>query len=254
MISRTEARLLCLLAILSCFPSWGSLAMPSDDKGAALPASAKPAVDLGPDLKPIRFSPGRYAIAIQRTLQGTHALQRVRMDSTASFLLDLAADGTATACRGWRYFSFNDGPQIHTEERLREQQGYRGRHVQRGGFVEVELKADDSVCPPKREYTPLVPRRSSTVKLRCVLAAPRDGAAFTEPALLCQWIDLPTREQDAYLVDDVAPRGWMILGSGPGLRVKVTGSPPGARSSEPTAVAVGPAPAPLGPNAWEISF
>jgi Domain of unknown function (DUF4157) len=52
----------------------------------AQPAGEKPHVDLGPTLEPVAFSPGRYASAIQRNSQGTHARQRVREDSTASFL------------------------------------------------------------------------------------------------------------------------------------------------------------------------
>jgi len=229
---------------------------PSDSPPPAAPQAGgtKPQIDLGPGLEPIAFEAGRYASAVQRATEGAHALQELREDSTALFILELAADGTATACRGWRYISFNDGPDIHTEERFREQQGYRGRHVSRAGFVDVELAADDSVCPPKREYAQLVPRRSSTVKLRCVLAAPHGHPSLTTPALLCQWVDMQTGEPDAHIVEGIAPAGWMVLGSGNGLRIKLTGAPAGAMTGDPTKVVVEVAQAPLGSDAWEHSF
>jgi hypothetical protein len=90
-----------------------------------------PGVALGHGFTPVAFAPGRYATAIQRTMHGTHALQVLKEDSTAAFMLELAADGTATACRGWRYEFRNDGPQVHTADHYREQQGYRGRYGQR---------------------------------------------------------------------------------------------------------------------------
>jgi hypothetical protein len=254
-------RLLCVLGLLLCLSCRRSPDMASDVPPAtpapapdAQPAGEKPHVDLGPTLEPVAFSPGRYASAIQRNSQGTHARQRVREDSTASFLLELAPDGTATACRGWRYSSFNDGPKVHTQERFREQQGYRGRHALRGGFVEVELQVDDAVCPPTREYSPRVPHRSATVKLRCALVVPRGHALLAAPALLCQWIDMTTREADPFLVPDIVPEGWMVLGTGNGLRIKVTGQPAGFKPATPAEIVVETAPAPLGPDAWAHPF
>jgi hypothetical protein len=200
--------------------------------------------------------PGRYAIAIQRTLQGGHAAQRLRQDSTASLIIELADSGTATACRGWRYNAFNDGPTVHTEERFREQQGFRGTYTVKDGVAEVELRADDSVCPAVHEYGATTPRRAAIVKLRCVLASPHDHSALRATALLCQWLasDPPAIEADAYRVDGVAPAPWMVLGSGAGLRIKVTGKPPGARTGDPTKVDVQIASAPLASDAWTQSF
>jgi hypothetical protein len=215
----------------------------------------KPILDLGPGLEPVAFSPGRFATVIQRKLKGTHALQLLREDSTASFTLELEADGTAGSCRGWRYQFSNDGPDIHTEERFREQQGYRGHHVTREGFVEVDLQIDDSICPPKHEGQP-APRRSSTLKLRCARVEPRGHAVLTTPALLCQLTpsDASTGEPAAHLVPDIVPDGWMVLGTGNGLRIQVVGRPIGARAGAPTSVVVAPAPEPLGRDAWEHPF
>jgi hypothetical protein len=219
----------------------------------ATPAGETPHVDFGPAFEPVAFAPGRYASAIQRKTQGTHARQWVREDSTASLLLELQPDGAATACRGWRYSMFNDGPTVHTEERFREQQGYRGRHALQDGFVEVELQTDDTVCPPTREYQ-RVPHRSATVKLRCALVVPRDHASLTSPVLLCQWIDAPTRGADPLMVPDIVPDGWIALGTGNGLRIKVSGQPAGFKPATPSEIAVETAPAPLGPDAWAHPF
>jgi hypothetical protein len=46
----------------------------------------------------------------------------------------------------------------------------------------------------------------------------------------------------------------MVLGSGAGLRLKVTGKPPGARTGDPAKVDVQVAPAPLAPDAWTQPF
>src|SRR5690606_10882396 len=111
------------------------------------PPGAVPALALGADLVPSAFVPGRYAIAIQRTLHGTHALQVLDEDSTSTLVLELGADGTATACRGWRYLFRNAGPEVQTEDRYREQRGYRGRYTVVDGVAELELTIDDAVCP-----------------------------------------------------------------------------------------------------------
>ena len=69
-------------------------------------AGPVPGVALGHGFTPAAFAPGRYATAIQRTMHGTHALQVLKEDSTAAFTLQLAANGTATAPRGWHHVVF----------------------------------------------------------------------------------------------------------------------------------------------------
>jgi hypothetical protein len=221
--------------------------------------AARPSVA---DLQPLAFALGRYASVIQRSAHGTHGLQVLHEDSTASFVLDLRADGRAEACRGWRYVFTNDGPEIHTDERFREQQGYRGTYARGDGFVDIVLHVDDRVCPAVRDNAGHAPRRSSAMTLRCVLAIPRTGAPLPSPVLLCRWLSPtpPTPEAAAYVVpgfesgDGDGNEGRMVLGSGNGLRIAVTGRPAGARAGDGTAVHIDAAPAPLLVDAWEHPF
>jgi hypothetical protein len=233
------------------------VAEPPIDSPSAVPlVAATPSlgeISLGAELEVIAFTPGRYSTAIQRTLQGTHALQRLAEDSTAAFALDLAADGSATACRGWRYHFTNDGPKVHTDERFREQQGYRGRYTVTDGVAEVELSTDDTVCPARRE-SELALARATIVKLRCVLVTPHDHPMLRTTALLCQWGGVTSGEAAAHVVSGLGPEGWMVLGASHGLRVKVTGRPVAARAGTPIAISAEQATAPLGADAWEQPF
>lgn len=217
------------------------------------PQATAPNVALGPQFAMLAFAPGRFATAIQRTRQGTHEVQILVEDSTAAFTLDLAADGAATACRGWRYNFTNDGPEVQTEERFRDQRGYRGHYTVTGGVAMVELRADDTICPVVHESTYEL-RRAPSVKLRCVLAAPHGHPTLTAPVLLCEWLAATTKEPAAHVVPELAPAGWMVLGTGNGLRIKLTGQPEGSHEGEPTKIVATPAAAPLGTDAWEHSF
>lgn len=220
--------------------------------GSATPR-AVPQIALGPDFAPVAFAPGRYATAIQRTLHGTHALQVLNEDSTSVFALELAADGTATACRGWRYVFRNDGPEIHTEENYREQQGYRGRYAVVDGVAEVDLALDNGVCGHVFEGA-LALARAPQLKLRCVLAAPQGATQITAPVLLCRPAAGRPTELDAHVVEQLAPADWFVLGGGNGLRVWITGRPPGAHEGEDLKATVQTADAPLRTDAWELPF
>jgi hypothetical protein len=226
------------------------------DPPSTVPAphrATAPSVALGPQFSAIAFAPGRFATAIQRTRQGTHEVQALVEDSTASFVLELAADGGATACRGWRYNFTNDGPEVQTEERFRDQRGYRGRYTVTGGVATVELRADDAICPVVAESSYEL-RRAASFKLRCVLAAPHDHPTLAANVLLCEWLDVNAKEAAAYLVAELAPARWMVLGTGNGLRIKLTGQPEGSHEGEPPAIVALPATAPIGADAWEHSF
>jgi hypothetical protein len=212
-----------------------------------------PSVALGPQFSARAFAPGRFATAIQRTRQGTHEVQALVEDSTASFVLELRADGGATACRGWRYNFTNDGPEVQTEERFRDRRGYRGSYTVSGGVASVELRADDAICAAVAESSYEL-RRAASFKLRCVVAAPHGHPTLSEPVLLCEWIDAVAKEEAAHLVAELAPARWMVLGTGNGLRIKLTGQPEGAHEGEPTAISAMPAATPLGTDAWEHSF
>jgi hypothetical protein len=143
-ISRWRLALAFALAVPSCGKSTN---MAADTPTGSATAGAVPNVAIGHGLSTAPFAPGRYVTAIQRTMHGTHALQVLNEDSTSAFALDLAADGTATACRGWRYVFRNDGPEVHTEDHYREQQGYRGRYTVIDVVAEVEFAVDNAVCP-----------------------------------------------------------------------------------------------------------
>jgi hypothetical protein len=221
--------------------------------GDASDASGRaPSIDLGPNFAASAFVPGRYAVAIQRSRRGTHARNRVKESSTMSLVLELAGDGTATACRGWDYAFTNDGPTVQSEDRFREQLGFRGRYQVRDGVAEAELAIDGGLCPAIAEYTKGMPRRQSMMKLRCVVATPRSGSP-AGPALLCDWQDADTPEADALRVREAAPPPWLILGSGNGLRIKVTGALP-KLIGEPVRVTVEDAPARIEADAWQHPF
>ena len=145
----------------------------------------------------------------------------------------------------------NDGPRVHTDDRFREQAGFRGTWIERGGVVEVEVARDDGVCAPIGEYT-MTPARATALTLRCVLAAPDGHPTLTAPVLVCQWAGAPSSEQRAHAVSGLGPDGAIVLGAAPGLRVKVDGGLPGmvsiAASTTTTTVAE------VADDAWTTAF
>lgn len=224
--------------------------MPSELSSAtASPAGPPPAFDLGPGLKAVAFAPGRFATVVRRRLAGTHALQEVREDSAASLTLVLA-DGVARACRGWRYTMTNDGPDVHSDDRFREQAGYRGTYAVRDGVVELELARDDAVCAPIAEFM-YPPPRATTISLRCVLAAPDGHPTLTAPVLVCRWTSTPARERDPHLIDGLGPSDALVLGAEPGLEVAIDAAPPGMETVDEPSTRITAAAAPLPDDAWQ---
>lgn len=212
-----------------------------------------PRVTLGPGFEIAPLLAGRYAVAIQRRMHGTHARQVLDERSTSSFVLELVAGGVVTACRGWRYDFRNAGPQVRTEDRYREQRGYRGKYRIAGGIAELELAFDDGVCPHVFEGD-LVLARAPTLKLRCAAARPTSPGPLTTPVLLCQSIGDRPSELDPYVVEQIAPPGWFALGGGNGLRVRMTGRPVGAQAGSDVRAEVEVPTAPLDAHAWEHDF
>lgn len=248
------SRWLFALALVRAVPSCGkSTNMAADPPTGSATTGAVPKVALGPGLAPAAFMPGRYATAIQRTMHGTHELQVLNEDSTSMFALELGPDGAATACRGWRYVFHNDGPEVHTEDRYREQQGYRGRYTVVDGVADVALAVDNAVCPHVFEGG-LALARAPSLKLRCVMATPSGAGPLPAPVLLCQSADGKPAELEPHGVEPLAPSGWFALGSGNGLHVWLTGRPPGAQDGDDVKATVKPADAPLRVNAWEQAF
>lgn len=138
-----------------------------------------------PRFVPATFTPGRYTNVLLRTTRAIHAMQQVQEELTSSFALELAPDGAATLCRNWRYLATNRGPQVRTEERIREQFGYRGRWHQAEDAVRVTLERDDSVCPRVEEYLELVPRHEDRWELVCRPVTAVDLPGVDAPMLLC---------------------------------------------------------------------
>ena len=209
------------------------------------------------------FEPGRYASVVDRQLHGTHSLQVLSEDSTAMLVLELLPDGTATAMRGWRYITRNDGPQTHSQEHYREQQGYRGTFTTRNGTTEVALNADDTVCPGIFEGE-LALQRATELVLRCVRAVPpADLNVGITPLLLCHVVNANPSEMKPQIVASIASAqpeqtrersaqgDWFALGSGNGLAVHITGRPWAARAGSPVREVVSVARLPIVLGTWQ---
>ena len=239
--------------------TFSSLAAASHSSGAGTSEPdrsglTEPQIDLGPGVGLTPLTPGRFANAIQKNTLAMHALQVIREDATSSFILNLKPDGSATVCRGWRYLFFNDGPEVHTSEHIREQLGYSGRWKHTGEWVQVDVTLDDGVCPRVGQYSHLVPNHSPEWHLRCLPIEPREHPVLTTPALACQ----PTNvepvfgEDEPHVVAGILPGRWLVLGAGNGLRIKVAAS--SVDGEETPTVQVEYSPELIRTNAWEHSF
>ncbi len=204
---------------------------------------------LGPGLGAAAFVPGRFAAVIHRQLDGIHALQRVHEDSSASFVLELHG-GQARVCRGWRYQMTNDGPDVHSDDRFREQAGFRGTYVERAGVIIVSLQRDDGGCAPIAEFM-YPPARATTIGLECVMAAPDGHPVLTTPVLVCRWTSTPSSERDAHTVAGLGPADAIVLGPGPGLAVTIVDTPPAMAAVGPSSLTAAPASEPLADDAWQ---
>lgn len=194
-----------------------------------------PSVDLGRRFSIASFAPGRFANAIRKTTRATHARQRVREDMASSFILELLPGGGATVCRGWSYQSSNDGPKVHTAESLREQLGYRGRWQERDGWVHLDLRLDDTVCPRVAQYSGLVPDHAPEWHLRCLPVVSRTGSP-AGPLFACGGLDPEPRfgEDGPHALSGILPGSWIVLGAGNGLRISSEGTSVDARGAPPT--------------------
>ena len=198
--------------------------------------------------------PGRFSNLIQKTINARHSRQVIREDMTSSFVLNLDRDGVASACRGWRYSFVNDGPHVHTEERIREQLGYRGTWKPKSGWLHLNIRLDDAICSRIGEYGHLVPNHSREWRLRCLSIVPEDHHNLIEPIIACQSINkvLTFGEEEPHMVSGILPGRWIVLGAGNGLRIKITtssldgGNLPGIR--------VEPSPEPVLTSAWKRAF
>lgn len=173
-----------------------------------------------------RFDSVRFSNVIQKNYKGTHADQVIREETTSSFILELKSDGTATACKGWRYLFFNSGPQVNETEHIHEQLGYSGKwnRIQNDGWLNLDLFYDDSSCPDIREYSKLIPKHSLQWHLHCLPLILKDHPKIKYPILACQFIDQDKvfGEDEPHLItDNVHQEQWLLLGAGNGLKIKI---------------------------------
>lgn len=232
--------------------TFSSLAAGASEPGRS--GIAGPQIDLGPGASVTPLTPGRFANAIQKNTFATHALQVIREDATSSLILNLKPDGSATVCRGWRYLFFNDGPEVHTSDHIREQLGYSGRWKRTDEWVQVDVTLDDGVCPRVGQYSHLAPNHSPEWHLRCLPIEPREHPLLTTPVLACQPINVEPvfGEDEPHVVAGILPGRWLVLGAGNGLRIKVTANSVGGEET-PT-VQVEYSPDLIRTDAWEHSF
>lgn len=215
---------------------------------------AEPEFYLGPDIRITTLTPGRFSNVIGRNTNFMHSLQQIRENETSSLTLDLRANGCCTLTRGWRYLFFNEGPDMHNSEKIREQLGYRGHWKQQGAWINLDITQDDSVCPRVGEYSGLVPNHSPEWRLRCLPIAPKDHPVLSMPVLICQLSNNePVFGEDApHVVGSVLPGWWIVLGQGNGLRIEVETDPINVENAP--VVRINNAAEQVQTNAWERSF
>jgi hypothetical protein len=205
-------------------------------------------------LNAIPFTPGRYANAVQKNALFRHAFQVVREDETSSFVLNLEPDGSATLCRGWRYLYFNDGPEVHTSENIREQLGYRGSWAQRDEWIYLNVAINDGVCPRIGEYSHLIPDHAHEWQLRCLPISLKDSCKFNTPVLACQTTNVEPEfgEDEPHVVPRILPGSWIMLGGGNGLRIRIEAK--GVRGKTVPAVNLELSPEPVEVHTWQHPF
>jgi hypothetical protein len=159
--------------------------------------------------------------------------------STASFVLDLAGDGVATACRGRRSVDVG-GAWDHDprEVRFDEQQGLTGTWWRAGkGWIEIELAPDDGPCSPIRAHAGIDLRPWT---LRCKV----DEASFSVAVLACRFADPVPSDTLGFATAYAAEGQWMLLGAGEGVVVDWNSD------DSASELAVERAAAPITPEAW----
>lgn len=207
-----------------------------------------PSVDLGPEFEPIAFVPGRYAALVERNMVGAHARSLVTHRSRASLVVDLVADGSATACLGWTHAHAVDGSEVQQHQEFQLQQGFRGSQVVRDGEIEVVLVAHDALCAATRKGD--TPALADAMTLRCVMARPRGHATLVDPVLLCDWREADWFAYYPLAAGAVAPERWILLGGGNGVSVRISGKPV-STSGAPEKVSIEPSPDRIEPSAWD---
>lgn len=212
-----------VLSLVACIDgptrATGTIPLPSVHR-AELDATAPPAEsdsntpDVGAGLSASLAQPGHYAADVRYHQESACSQSWDSYHAHGSLVLDLGADGRATACRGKHMTEV--GPDYRME--MMEQQGFRGTWRRDGAWMDVTLALDDSTCTQRRGYTN---REPTPWHLRCVALTPEanGGSPITLPVLGCQFVTAVYAEALGYQVEGVLAEGWVLLGAGAGVRV-----------------------------------
>lgn len=198
---------------------------------------------------------GRFSNLIQTSKRAIHSMQVFQEEIASSFILNLNADGGATVCRGWRYLFFNDGPDLHTTEHLREQLGYKGHWYKKNEWLHIDISLDENVCLPVKEYSNLVPHHATQWSIRCLAIFPKGHPTLNYPLLACQCVDSTHAfgEDQPHLVSDVIlPGSWILLGPDNGLVIKIISNE--IQGDETPVIQIEPAQEFLREDAWMNPF
>ena len=230
---------LCLYSIQGCVPS-----------------ASKPAKPLNsPIMETNSLQHGRFANLIQSDKQKRHARQVFRETSTAVFVMELNADGIASVSRGWQYQSSNKGPQVKSQEHLREQLGYKGTWEKSHNEILVNLSINDSTCERIGEYSRLIPNHAEDWQLRCIPLTPMEFPQLTAPVLACELVGatMAFGENQPHIVPNGIKEGnWIILGDTYGIVTKYNENR--MLGENPPEITVSQAPEPIPPDAWMKPF
>ena len=182
------------------------------------------------------MNPGRFAGTVEQEGSNSCSQSWAFASSRATVVLNLAADGSATGCRGRRCDSSDgsndaasgakDGSALQPHvTRYVEQQGMRGRWRRDGRAIVVDLDPDAGVCPAHAEGMTPKPWH-----LRCA-AVEATGPRVTVrgPLLVCGWLDncrtsAPSWDQRGGIATKQLIWGsWMVLGARAGVRLTELG-------------------------------
>jgi hypothetical protein len=149
------------------------------------------------DVRIGEMAPGRFAMTYDYQGTVSCSMSWGSTSSRATVVLELAADGMATGCRGRNYFNVvgaNDqyvrppdsAPPRPPEETKRvEQQGMRGHWQRDGRAIVVDLQPAAGICAP---HAAAAARAPEPWHLRCAFVEPAAReSSVREPVLACAW-------------------------------------------------------------------
>lgn len=217
------------------------------------------------DARIVDMTPGRFAATYDYEGNVSCSQSWGSTSSRATVALELAADGSATGCRGRHYLNVVGANDEYVQERagapyrppeettFQEQQGMRGRWQRDGRAIVVDLEPDAGACPARAAAAPPAPWH-----LRCGLVEPAGGGARVRaPVLACAWWNESSERamslrnysaQAGYVTSQVIPGYWMLLA--PGAGVRLTERTIGGELHRPSEISWQPAATPIPFDDW----